>query len=492
MLNVVTRSPLGLPETYVAVSGGSQSAGQGDFRTSQRLGERVGVKVSGRWFQANEYAYDDPVEAEIRDLVERDPEAFRNQLRDLGVPEDDIDVRQARVGIRDPEIERWSADARVDWTPSEGDTLFYQAGRTTTTRIEVTPLGAAQAGGWQYDYLQGRLQSGALFAQAYMNTSDAGDSYLLRDGAPLVDRSRLVGAQARHSFSFGGGRETVTYGGDWSRTDPRTGGTIHGQFERDDEIVEYGGYVQSRTRIFEPLQLIATLRLDESNVIEDPVLSPRVGFVFQPEQGQTFSASWSRGFSTPTPTNYFLDISAGTAPGSLGQLGYRVRARGTGREGISFLDEQGGFQGMRSPCTPTQMGGPSQLVPVAPALMWQCGVGILEAQEAIDPGTAGFLRTLDPTGSVTVNAFDPVTEDLQALTPDAVEDVSPLLENTTSTFEVGYRGMLGGKVFLQTALWLSSRPRTWRGPGPSSWRRASMPRPWWTPRSGTMWVPTSG
>lgn len=161
------------------------------------------------------------------------------------------------------------------------------------------------------------------------------------------------------------GRETVTYGGDWSRTNPRTGGTIHGQFERDDEIVEYGGYVQSRTRIFEPLQLIATLRLDESNVIEDPVLSPRVGFVFQPEQG---------------------------------------------------------------------------------------GVGIFEAQEAIDPGTAGFLRILDPTGSVTVNAFDPVTEDLQALTPDAVEDVSPLLENTTSTFEVGYRGMLGGKVFLQRSL----------------------------------------
>lgn len=453
VLNVLTRSPLDLPETYAAVSGGSQSVFQGDFRTSQRLGDRVGFKISSRWFQGQEYPYLDPTEVAIRDTIEANPDAFRNQLRDIGVAEDEIAVREGRVGIRNLDIERWSADARVDWTPSEGDTLFFQAGRTTTTGIEVTPLGAGQAGGWTYDYLQGRLQSGSLFAQAFLNTSDAGDTYLLRDGGPLVDRSSLFGAQLRHGFAFADGREEITYGGDWSRTTPKTGGTIHGQFEDEDVITEYGAYVQSRTRLFDPLHLIGTVRVDESNVIEDPVVSPRVGLVYEPVEGQTLSASWSRGFSTPTPTEYFLDLSAGGAPGDLGALGYRVRARGTGREGIRFSDGQGGFQGMRSPCTPAELGGPSQLLPVASTPMWHCAVGILLARGEIDPATADYLRTLDPSGAVSINALDPLTQTLAPLVPGSVEDVEPLGENTTTTMEVGYRGLVGGKVFLQTSLW---------------------------------------
>lgn len=457
VLNVLTRSPLDLPETSVSIAVGTQSVFQSEVRTSQRLGEQFGMKVSARWFQGDEFPYVDPAEQATRDLIETRPEVFRDQLADIGVPADQIALREGRVGIRDRTIERWSADARADWTPSDGDTLFLQAGRTSTTGIELTPLGAGQAGGWHYDYLQARMRSGALFAQAFLNTSDAGDTWLLRDGAPLIDRSRLFGAQIRHGFAFADGREEVTYGGDWSRTTPRTGGTIHGQFEDDDEITEYGAYVQSRTVLTDPLQLIATVRVDESNVIADPVLSPRVGVVFEPREGQSFSASWARGFSTPTPTNYFLDLSAGSAPEALGTLGYRLRARGTGRDGIRFHDDRGGFQGMRSPFTPAELGGPSALLPVSSSIMWQYGVSILEQQGAIDAGTAAYLRSLDPGDAVAVNALDPVTRTMRPLEADAVKDVAPLAENTTTTLEVGYRGMVGERVFVQTGLWHTRR-----------------------------------
>lgn len=457
VLNTLTRSPLDLPETSVSVAGGTQSVFESEARTSQRIGERFGFKLSGRWFQAQEYPYLDPVEDDVRSLIEDQPETFRAQLRDIGVPDADIAARESRAGIRNRDVERWSVDARADWTPSEGDTLFFQAGRTSTTGLELTPLGAAQAGGWHYDYLQARVQSGPLFAQAFLNRSEAGETYLLRDGAPLFDESRLFGTQLRHAFSFADGRQEITYGGDWVRTDPRTGGTIHGQFEDDDVITEYGGYVQSRTRIAEGLQFIGTIRLDESNVIEDPVVSPRVGIVFEPGDGHSFSASWSRGFSTPTPTNYFLDLSAGAAPGILGALGYRIRARGTGREGIRFSNGQGGFQGMRSPCTPPASGGPSQLVPATSTVMWQCAVGLLQQQGVLDDPTSAYLRSLDPGGQVGVNAFDPVTETLSPLTPGSVEDIAPLGENTTSTLELGYRGLLGDRLFLQAGVWHTRR-----------------------------------
>ncbi len=453
VMNVLTRSPLGLPETTVSISGGTQSVFQTELRTSQRLGDRLGFKVSARRLQGQEFSYDDPVEIAIREQVETDPQSFIESLEDIGVPGSQIPIRMGRVGIRDRDIDRWNADARLDWALGDGDTLIVQSGRTSTTGIELTPLGAAQAGDWHYDYVQGRLHSGAFFAQAFLNASDAGETYLLRDGASLVDRSRLFGAQVRHGFSIADGREEITYGGDWSRTTPKTGGTIHGQFEADDQITEWGAYVQSRTTLAEPLDLVATLRYDESNVIADPVVSPRVGIVLTPAEGHSFSASWARGFSTPTPTNYFLDLSAGSAPDVLGDLGYRVRARGTGREGIRFHDDQGGLQGMRSPFTPMSLGGPSQLLPVSSSVMWQYGVGLLQAQGAIDAATAAYLRSLDPGNAVGINALDPATGTLQPLVAGSVEDVSPLAETRTTTFEVGYRGLLGERLFVQTALW---------------------------------------
>ncbi|NIR39144.1 MAG: hypothetical protein GWN07_25020, partial [Actinobacteria bacterium] len=62
---------------------GTQSVFQGDVRTSRRLGDRVGFKVSARWFQGEEFAYDDPVEIAIRRVLETDPETWRSRLRDI-------------------------------------------------------------------------------------------------------------------------------------------------------------------------------------------------------------------------------------------------------------------------------------------------------------------------------------------------------------------------------------------------------------------------
>ncbi|HSM60209.1 MAG TPA: hypothetical protein VK849_05405, partial [Longimicrobiales bacterium] len=147
----------------------------------------------------------------------------------------------------------------------------------------------------------------------------------------------------------------------------------------------------------------------------------------------------------------------GSAPEALGTLGYRLRARGTGRDGIRFHDDQGGFQGMRSPFTPVELGGPSALLPVSSSIMWQYGVSILEQQGAIDAGTAAYLRSLDPGDAVAVNALDPVTRTTRPLEADAVKDVAPLAENTTTTVEIGSRGMVGERVFVQTDLWRTRR-----------------------------------
>ena len=108
---------------------------------------------------------------------------------------------------------------------------------------------------------------------------------------------------------------------------------------------------------------------------------------------------------------------------------------------------------MRSPCTPQEAGGPSALVPATAANVWRCVVGVMAAQGAIDPQTAAFLAGLDPAGAVSLNALDPVKGTLAPLAPGAVPDVVPLAENTTTTVELGYRGLIGERLFLQAAVW---------------------------------------
>ena len=88
---------------------------------------------------------------------------------------------------------------------------LIEAGPVVTTvgtnlalrNLDLTPLGAAQVDNWRYTYVQSRFTHGALFAQAFINVSDAGDTYLLRNGNRIVDRSQMLVAQAQHRALVG-------------------------------------------------------------------------------------------------------------------------------------------------------------------------------------------------------------------------------------------------------------------------------------------------
>ena len=113
-----------------------------------------------------------------------------------------VDRRISRIATRDFNLRVGVADLRADWRINDEATAVFAGGLTMVGNgIELTGLGAAQAKDWRYSYLQARATSGRLFAQAYVNMSNAGDTYLLRNGAPITDRSKLYVAQIQHGFS---------------------------------------------------------------------------------------------------------------------------------------------------------------------------------------------------------------------------------------------------------------------------------------------------
>ncbi|MGH7461268.1 MAG: TonB-dependent receptor domain-containing protein, partial [Longimicrobiales bacterium] len=311
---------------------------------------------------------------------------------------------------------------------------------------------------------QGRASYKRLFAQAYINASDAGETFLLRTGKPISDRSKVLVGQLQHGLDLGAGRQTFVYGLDYVATRPETEGSINGANEEIDNYNELGAYIQSKTVVTRWLDLMLAGRYDKHSELPDAVLSPRAGVVLKPNQNHSFRAAYNQAFSTPTSLNLFLDIDGGRVPGTLGTLGYRVHAQGPGTSGFSFRSGTG-LTGMRSPFAAGIGQTPSTLLQVTGANLYDLQLTALIAQAAAtgQPLPAPIIAALrnfrqDPTfagvGLATIDPNRPTAAPV-ALDLGNVPDIPGIKESTTSTIEVGYKGILGGKLLLAADVWFA-------------------------------------
>jgi outer membrane receptor for ferrienterochelin and colicins len=472
ILHIITKSPLDEQGTTVSLAGGTREMMQGEFRTSHLLTDDLGFKLSGQYLQAQEWEFIDPAETAEQAKFASNLPFYRDDLmRAAGIGQAEADVRIARIGERDFNIERWGGEARLDWRVTPEMTAVVSAGLTNAANgIELTGLGASQVSDWRSSYYQARTTWNRLFAQVYLNQSDAGDTYLLRNGAPIVDRSRLLVAQLQHGFGLWNDRQNFTYGADYLRTNPVTEGTINGWYEDDDETTELGAYLQSETDITDQLSLVLAGRVDTHSALPDPVFSPRAALVFKPREGQALRLSYNQAFSTPSSLNQFLDLGS-ALPGvdsrttALRQLGYSLRIQGTGDAGFSFRDAGGNYQ-VRSPFTPfgpNGTGGPGTLLPANTTLLYPFAVEVVAAQRAaagapLPASLVAFLRAQTPgNAGVGLNYLDVASGGTGALADLNLQDIDPIRESTSSTLELGYTGLLGQRLLLAADVWWSRR-----------------------------------
>jgi len=467
VLHMITRSPLsGNPETSISLTGGEKGVLAGSFRTSMRSGTRFGIKVSGQILRAEEWEYVDPAEVAERLKFDSDPEYWRQDLmRAAGIDATEASRRIALIAQRDNSVERWNGEVRADWALDDVTTAVFTVGRSSSaSQIELTGLGAAQVRDWAYTSYQARLTRNRLFAQAYLNQSNAGETFLLRNGVPIVDRSKLYVGQLQHQALLGD-RQRFTYGIDLLITEPETEGTINGSYEDVDETTEVGIYLQSETQLSSRWNLVLAGRLDDHTALPSIIFSPRAALVFEPADNQAFRVTLNRSFSTPSSLNQFLDLGT-SMPAHLAaasQLGYSVRVQGTGTNGFRF-GGSGGYQ-MRSPFTPTVAGGPGLLVPAAAAanyyaaavnVVWQQS----QATSAPMPTSLrDYMLGFSPSPAEIGANFsaNPISGPSFPIAALNLEDVAPIREETQTTIEVGYKGLLSQRLVLAGDLWYSRR-----------------------------------
>lgn len=460
VLHIMTRSPLRDQGSSITITGGEQSIFGGSFRTAQRFGDRLGVKVSGQFLRAEEWAYVDTVERSEKEKFASNPAFWRaDMMRSVGISQADADRRISRIGDRDPDLQRWSGEVRADYAISDNATAIFTVGHSSADRqVELTGLGAAQVEDWTYTFYQARLNWDRLFAQVYTNRSNAGTTYLLRNGAPIVDLSTLLVGQLQHGVDFGT-RQRFTYGLDYLFTNPETEGSINGIYEDEDDTTELGAYLQSETRLANQLNLVLAGRVDSHSALPENIFSPRAALVWEPVDGQAFRVTYNRAFSTPNSLTQFLDLGTAVPSNALAQLGYSVRVQGTGDTGFRFRQGNGGYL-MRSPFTPTQMGGPAQLVPANASAFWNAAVAVVAQQAQLSPQLVGLLQMLNPANTGVQVGSAVLDINTGAVTPLAalnLPDLDPVRESLQSTYEVGYKGILGDRLLLAADAWTSRR-----------------------------------
>ena len=477
VMHIITHSPFTSAGTNVNLGLGERSVRKVGMRHAGAASDRLGYKISAQYYTGMDWEHEDLVEVQAR-------------------------AANPDIPPRSFDIERQSAEARLDYKVSDDLTAILAAGYNKGDQIELSGLGAGQAQDWAYNYVQLRLLYKNWFAQVFQNGSDAGETFTLRDGNPIVDKSKLTAFQLQHSVALGG-RQRFTYGADVLLTRPDTEGTITGGNEDYDQTNEFGAYVQSETALSEMLDLVVALRYDDHNRIPEGEISPRAGLVFKPKETQILRLTYNHAFATPSSNNLYLDIRSSQDPFGIGAafapvLGFApaidIRAQGTYREGFAdgwtFARSGNGRPQFRSSFAPVAGMAPADYIdlgdPVFTNVMWGLGrSGVLSALNTelflgLATTQIGVLQGLDrAAGEV---AAQQLLGGLDALVPaqltgldnallmlnlekvaagnpapfDPVADVIdvPLTRSTTTeTFELGYKGVVGEKLVVAADLY---------------------------------------
>lgn len=439
VVHFITKDPFTHPGTTVSISGGERSFFMGEFRhAGVSSNGKLGYKLTGAYGQADDWELD---------------------------PDNEHDAQQITVdGPRDNEYMKSNVNLSAEYRFSETGSLTANAGYSSLKATVLSGVGTVQADGYGYTYGQLRLNVDNFFAQVYLNRNDGGDSFVY--GAfPVIDFSTQLVGQAQYDWANASGRQNITVGGDFEMIRPDTEGTI----QTDDGIDELGAYLQSTTKLTNKLDFTAAIRADYASIGDKEVnISPRAAIVFKPNNSNSFRFTFNRAYSSHGTNSNFLNIIAGQIPGTSIFLRGRGAADGYSWERNSAYSAIAGTDLVASSLNPATLGAPTPIglpmdalyaglyagvsaIPPATLAAMLAGAGL-----PVDAATAGNMQALLNPQLTQVNGFsNGVLATLNASTLGIelqatrdLKDVRPLEQTLTSTFEVGYKGVINEKLLV--------------------------------------------
>ncbi|HEU5218064.1 MAG TPA: TonB-dependent receptor, partial [Gemmatimonadales bacterium] len=246
-------------------------------------------------------------------------------------------------------------------------------------------------------------------------------------------------------------------------TDARTGGTINGSNESDDNIKEVGGYIHSVTHLSSKLDFVGAVRLDKHSRLDDAVFSPRAAVVFKPADNQSFRVTFNRAFSTPSNNNLFLDIVAGRIPPTGTKL-YDVRALGVPQSGFTFRGDAACANGIGALCMRTPFNPAAGNLPARAAPLWAAAVQAVSA--LVGPQLTALMLSAPPSNAqvgTQLRLLNPTTGTWADINDTQVRDIGAIQPTISHQFEVGYKALIKNRFQISVDAW-HERKRNFTGP----------------------------
>jgi iron complex outermembrane receptor protein len=459
-----------------------------EFRHSGKFFDgKFGYKITGSYFQGTDFTNYDPREPYDGDSLVfgsvKNGQTFQaDSIRTTGKsPYTGKDTTFVNADIRrfhkDFNIQKWTADGGVYFRPTKDITFSINGGVAQSRNIELTGLGAGQAQGWLYWYMQARFKWKNLFFQYFVNNSDAKGTYLIPQlsshqtstyNSPyqvqrLIDHSQLHELQIQHSWSVLKNLNLV-YGADAVITLPKTDGTINGRFDGHDQLYQFGAYLQGDYDPLKWLKLVAALRVDYNSILNNAALSPRVALAFKAKQGQNIRLTFNRAFDAPTTLNQFLDLANGRIPNGIyvrgignpygynyqydasGNVQFRTAPYGGTSAWVSINDKSNNYQYLDSAVKLIANGLAAQSG-TPPALV----NAIVSALFSGISGPTGLIQTADHT----IIDYAALAQQKTVITkkPTDFQNLAKINNSTTQTLELGYKGLFFSKLQVQVDLY---------------------------------------
>lgn len=403
-----------------------------EIRIAGKLSKTLGIKVSGNYMSATDFAFFDAREPNGKTV------RFGNQAG--GTPWAS-DGSAPTTFNRDFRIRKLAGDARIDWRPAVNTELTFSTGYANNTNIELTGLGGAQAVGWTSNYFQTQFKKDRFYAQYFINMTNSGNTFLIPQNANqstftyLKETSNLQSIQLQHSTQTSDKKLNLVYGVDLFMTRPS--GNVYGRFEGRSNINQYGGYLQGDYKFNSKWSFTGAARVDYQDAIDEVMWSPRAALVYKPKENHTFRLTYNRAFSAPTALNFFLDINNGLLP-----TGQNVRAFGNAT-GIQYNRSANGLP-LINTAAGTEVDYNAFIASNGPRN---------SAIAALTQSLAGRLpaSAIPSTVSLLFNGINPDVKlnDLvngTSMDVNAISDKESVKSTVTQTFEAGYKGFLMDKL----------------------------------------------
>ena len=379
------------------------------------------------------------------------------------------------------EFKNVSANLHFEYRPNDDTEMVFSNGWSNFGGMFFNALGPGYTAGNDY-WSQFRMQKGGLFAQAYYNYADGGDSndptFLYGTGLRQVANRRSLEAQVQYAWEVPSLLNTeFVVGADYRDTKSDSQNTLYGRYD-DGKYEIFGAYVTANTDLSDNLKMTLAGRYDTFNYMDASGFSPRATLVWTPNPRHTFRASYNVGSFTPSALQMYIDFPlvnvAGPVPGVFGGLDIWLQGQTEDRPVNNAMMTPLGELPINTPGLPlaavwqfptagTTLGAATQ------AGLFAQLAGTATGAVLQGPLTTFFTSVFDPTfgggtsGSLfpynLANSLGELLSGGSNLTP---WDQSQAGANRADigyarSFEVGYKGLWGDKLSVAVDFYTYSR-----------------------------------